>query len=118
MKSEIKTSILLGILVFGGIIVFTTIKDRNAKLELTHFAYNFAVITYKSKSSRNWARVGVEHSVNGETYQAKGIRVQLNCFRKLEVGDTIFIKYAQSNKSNVKMESCYWNRETQLEKIR
>ena len=127
MSNTFKKQILIPMLSLGGFllaVIFYNNYDSNRRENaLEKHAFNFGIGRNKSSSSNGSKRFIIKHSINGKEYIAESISVSspdltMSCFLERKIGDTIFIKYSIDNPEIVRIETCYWNREKQIDQIK
>ena len=127
MDSIFKKEVLIPLMSLGvfllAVILFKCYESDSRERYLKNYAYNYAIVRNKSSFSNGGRWLYLNHKVKGMEYRADGISarsvdLKINCFNKLEIGDTVFIKYAIENPDIVMIETCYWNRKTQIINIR
>ena len=122
MNKFVKKEVFIPIVSMGvfllSIILFNNFESNQRNQMLDDYSFNYGIVNKKSTLSNGGRWLYLLHNIGGVEYSADGLDVKIDCFKKLKVGDTIFIKYSLKNPKVVEIETCYWNRKTQFEKVK
>ena len=107
-----KLYTVLGVFVIIVILIGPTLwhwyKDGKKESLLENDKYNWGILEEKYTVTRGGDYFKISHFVDGNRIVTDDFR-PAQCYNKIHVGDTVFIRYSISNPKVVSVESCYWN---------
>jgi hypothetical protein len=92
------------------LIIGANFLKNQEKNKLTNFKYISATVSKKSKVYLGGYNVLYNYTVKNEKFSYKN-SVKIDDYNKLEIGDTILIKYSKDDNSIAEIVHCYWNDE-------
>jgi hypothetical protein len=105
-----KKDILYLILFTLVLIIIALLLKTEERKKITNFRYISAIVSEKSKVYLGGYNVLFNYNVKNEPFSSEN-SVKSEDFNKLEIGDTILIKYSNDDNSVAEIIHCYWNDE-------